>query len=267
VALVCEPVDCQGFSKGLRRPTAFAAVDSIVHEARGGGGGSGNGSGSGGGGGGATPGDLKFHYVVVEVRAAAVLCWYCYRTHGPPRGMPWGAPMRCPWDRMRFWQPAALRAAAPPLYPLPVAARRAAPPPGRRDGAEPLRATGAGGRCERGDVDAGGGPWRARRCAARGAQAASESGQPQRRTVRGGAAAPGAAGRRGDAAGAASALCLGMPRTACGMQAADRNGALRHGRPLPAARAPPCPASPRPAPSRRVGGQLRAAGKGSGGAL
>jgi 8-oxo-dGTP pyrophosphatase MutT (NUDIX family) len=41
--------DSEGFSKGLRRPTAFAAVDSIVR-------------GEGG--------RVKFHYVVVEVRRA-----------------------------------------------------------------------------------------------------------------------------------------------------------------------------------------------------
>lgn len=38
--------DHQGFSKGLRKPTAFAAVDSIVKDESGG---------------------IRFHYVVVEV--------------------------------------------------------------------------------------------------------------------------------------------------------------------------------------------------------
>jgi len=80
VKLRCDPVDSEGFSKGLRRPTAFAAVDSIVMEAGeaagvGGGGGSGGGA---GGGGASSDGRVRFHYVVVEVRfgAAGVFMWY-----------------------------------------------------------------------------------------------------------------------------------------------------------------------------------------------
>jgi 8-oxo-dGTP pyrophosphatase MutT (NUDIX family) len=72
VDLVCDPVDTQGFSKGLRRPTAFAAVDSIVRDAAPGSGDTPGSSSSGGGGGGSGSSGgagalVRFHYVVVEV--------------------------------------------------------------------------------------------------------------------------------------------------------------------------------------------------------
>jgi hypothetical protein len=58
--------NCEGFSKGLRQPTAFAAVDSIVLE----GGRAAAASSSGGSGGTEQQGGaarVQFHYVVVEV--------------------------------------------------------------------------------------------------------------------------------------------------------------------------------------------------------